>query len=332
MTPSSKPSSPYLNYESFWQALIKAKPELGNLIRKRIGVHWGHEMPPEITDIEKAWGYEETHEYNLAGADIRPDQKLTRSQDHIRNLTSYDSIRKTPTPNDHLLKGLFDDIGVPGLRGMLTKFREGMVVTGIGDVVYYCSEEGESQVRRVVYHQILEGLDEFRNETDVRLHLFAHSMGVTLSHDFLFGLFAPGHDPDFIKEKQGNAKSCEHYTLWRKKAQRGELKLGSLASAASQLPLFLMRKEKFVEQFYRGELLDTAMIGMAQAHRVQWKIFYDVDDALGFPCRRLYRDTPAVVDVQVNCSAMPEGAHTGYWKTEAVINETADLILQNSQA
>ncbi|MBI4431478.1 MAG: hypothetical protein HY587_07180 [Candidatus Omnitrophica bacterium] len=327
MTPSSKPSSPFPGYESFWKALLKARPELERIITKRIGVQWGHEMPAQITDIERAWGFIDSG----TPAGERSDQKLTRSQEAIRNLTSYETVRKSPAAGDKLLNGWLDDPGIPGLRGMVIKFREGMVVPGIGDVVYYCSEEGETRIRRVVYHQILRGLDAFRDEEEVRLHIFAHSMGATLSHDFLFGLFAPGHDPGFIKEKQGSGEARDHYQWWRKKAQAGELKLGSLASAASQLPLFLMRKVRFVEQFYDGQLLDSSVIGVTGNDRIRWKIFYDIDDALGFPSRRLYRETPVIVDIQVNCSALPEGAHTGYWQNETVIRETADLILENSK-
>ena len=244
MTPSSKPSSPFPGYESFWKALTAARPELAGMITKRMGVHWGHAMPSEITEIDRAWGYSDLKDEHGLQLIDQVDQKLTQSQDIIRRLSSFAAIQKSPSSGDKLIKGWPGDMGIPILRNLIAQFRENMVVSGIGDVVYYCSEEGETHVRRSVYHQILQGLDEFLNKPEVRFHIFAHSMGVTVAHDFLYGLFSPGHEPDFIKENQGGPQARDRYRLWRTKTQSGEVKLGSLASAASQLPLFLMRKNQ----------------------------------------------------------------------------------------
>lgn len=329
MTPADEPVSPYRMYESFWSALVSARPELEQIIAKRVGVQWGHEMVAQPTDVDRAWGFLDGAPFGA----LRPDERLTRAQTAIKNLISYREIQKTPGPNNRVLGGLAGDFGMGVgalLRKFTTPFRENMVVSGIGDVVYYCSEEGETYVRQVVYDQILRNLDPFLGRAEVRFHIFSHSMGVTVAHDFLYGLFAPGHEPDFVKRGQGSVEARKRYEGWRAKAQRGELRLGSLGTAASQIPLFAMRKQRFVDHFFQGHKIDPSVIGVTEKNKIQWNVFYDIDDVLGFATRRLYSPDHAIRDVQVDCGTMPDPAHTGYWKNADVIRWTADSIVENA--
>lgn len=327
MRPETEASSPFPAYEEFWKAMVRERSRLAEVVTKRIGAQWGHVMPAELTPVDFAWGFRGP---SLAEGKLREDEKLTRAEDTVKNLVAYDELKKISDPNNQLLKSLGALFSVPIFHGIATKFREGMVLTGIGDVVYYCSEEGEKRVRAVIYEQILRGLDEFLDTSEVRLHMFSHSMGTIITHDFLFGLFARDHTPDFIKDKQGEESAWKRYERWRLKAQKGELKLGSLANAASQIPLFIMRKQSLVERFYLGERLDSSMIGIVSSDRVQWKIFYDADDFLGFSTRRLYEPSAAIKDIEVDCGFHPQSAHTGYWSNKTVVRETADLILENA--
>jgi len=328
MTPDRGPTSPYPKYEAFWRAMASAKPDLSHLISRRIGVQWGHAMPSTITDVDKAWGFVPANGQMPA---IRDDEKLTDAQRTIRNSVAYDEIRKSPGPRNRILEWFHGEVGIPLVRKVVTKMREDSFIPGMGDVVYYCSEDGETRVRQAVYHQILRGLDPFVNEPAVKFHLFSHSMGVTVTHDFLFGLFQAGHTPDFVARGQGSEEARKRYRRWREKAQNGELRLGALGFAASQLPLFVMRKQKCVDIFYAGKRLDPASIGVTSTDRVQWKIFYDVDDMLGYATRELYAPNDAIADIQVNCGMLPEKAHTGYWENKTVIKEMADLIADNAK-
>ena len=229
---------------------------------------------------------------------------------------------------------------------MVVSLRQLIVIPGLSDVVYYCSSEGERRVRSEVYGQVLKQLDRYLEEPKVRIHLIGQSLGVTLTHDFLYALFHSSpkpeannenwsldeeYQPDFVKDRQGSPQNIERFKEWRKKAQKGELELGSLTSTASQLPLFVMRKQKLVDLLAANQTLKAANIGIETNDRVKWKIFYDVDDLLGFATRRLYNSGDAIMDIQVDSADRPDLAHTNYWVNEKVIEETANLLFENAR-
>ncbi|MEK6223018.1 MAG: hypothetical protein N2D54_12305, partial [Chloroflexota bacterium] len=121
------------------------------------------------------------------------------------------------------------------------------------------------------------------------------------------------------------------FQFWRDKVEENTLRIGSITSAASQLPLTLMRKISLVERFAAepGKKLDPASIGLISGDQVKWNIFYDADDILGFATRRLYDDQHDLIrDRQVNAGATPL-SHSGYWKNRTVQKMTAQLIFDN---
>ncbi len=76
--------------------------------------------------------------------------------------------------------------------------------------------------------------------------------------------------------------------------------------------------------------MDVSQIGVRPVDPVQWLLFYDIDDVLGFATRRLYQDCPAVREIQVDSGDQPLSAHTEYWTNETVVRETAELLVTNS--
>jgi hypothetical protein len=331
MIPDAIPKSPfesssdgkYLGYEGFINALITKQPKLAAIFEDRfIGVEWGHEKPGEE---------------NWATDDLRADHQLTRAQNFINQRIAYDNLVKDPDENN-VTMSLFKGSGVdfplltPMVRWLVVGLRESIVTRGLGDVLYYTSPQGECNVRKTVYKQVLEKLDRYLNEPDVRLHLIGQSLGVTLTHDFLYGLFNPkaGYTPGFKEQKQGDTEDIKRFDLWREKAQNKQLQLGSLTSAASQLPLFLMRKQELVNQLANEQLIDAKDIGVLDSNRVQWQLFYDVDDLLGFGTRRLYNCDRAIKEYQVDTGDNPGDAHTAYWNNSFVAEKTAELLFINS--
>lgn len=319
MVPDREPSSRQPVYDAFWAALKESKPQLDERIKKVVCVEWGHELPTD----------------GSAGRDQRNDHRLTRAQSYIHGRVAYDVIQQTPGPNNIIMSGVLgSDYSPPGIHYLAKEVREKVALFGLGDVVYYCSTDGEKQVRSVVYDQVLDALDQYKEARNVRLHLFAHSLGVTIAHDFLYGLFAPDITPSFATSSPGSSPeerdSADCYARWRRKAQDKQLKLGSLATAASQLPLLVMRKQALVDRLFREERLDPSVIGI-EGDQVKWKVFYDIDDLLGFATRGLYRPDELIMDIQVDVGTLPSAAHTGYWTNSTVIEETADLICSNSQ-
>ncbi len=326
MIRSSDTKSHLPDYETFWQKLENKEPRLKNLFESGFS-HPGSNQKFSFIGVE--WGHEPERQVGT----LRDDQKLTDAQNFVNEQVSYNNLLKIPDDNNVTLKP-FDSrkffLGVA--RGLFINLRESIVTRGFGDVIYYTSSEGEKNVRNTVYHQVLEQLDKYLNEPEVQFHLIGQSLGVTLTHDFLYGLFNqdPKYEPDFIIQKQGRPEDQKRFEQWREKAQNGQLKLGSLTSTASQLPLFVMRKQKLVDSLSKGEFLKAANIGIVEANKIKWKLFYDIDDIIGFASRRLYDSGNVIMDIQVDSADNPAKAHTEYWENPKVIRETAKLLLTNS--
>jgi hypothetical protein len=323
--PDSDPCTHEQQYQQFWDALDHASPELKTRFDRRIGVEWGHQLHAE--DL----------------APVREDRQLTYAQQTIYEHGAYARTATRPGPCNILRTGFQTDLGIPGLHQVIGNLREKIVIFGLSDVVYYCSADGECRVRQHVYGDVLEALDRYIDDPDVCLHIFAHSLGVTVAHDFLFGLFnrAPHYDPGFIKDRQGSQADQKRFATWRKKCADGQLTLGALLSAASQLPLLFQRSQKLVTLLYQARLdaaagktprlIDSRDIGVTCTDGIQWKIFYDTDDLLAFPTREFYslddgRPNPAIMDYQVNSGYEPNSAHTGYWTDATVVHECAQTL------
>src|SRR5262249_32603345 len=150
----------------------------------------------------------------------------------------------------------------------------------------------------------------------VRLHVIAHSLGVALAHDFLYGLFArqlSKGTPDFLEqaEELGLPHLKDEFAFWRAPAQADppELALGSFSASAPQLAILLLRSAVVVKRLHAGDFVDATLLGI-RGDRVQWKLFYDIDDILAFRARNLYEPGGAIEEFQVN-SGNPVTAHTG---------------------
>lgn len=279
--------------------------------------------PPRIVEVE--WG----HGAAGAGANLDPHQRLAGAQRFVASRVAYDAVREHPDDLNVVLRGLGGDWNLTGARLVVRPVREKLIQFGLADAVYYTSEDGEREVRAAVYEQVLSGLEPFAGADEVRLHVVSHSLGVAVAHDFLFGLFAPGHTPDFTTARQGTPDGRRLFDDWRTRAQSGALQLGTFVSMASQLPLFVLRKQALVDGLCGGRLLDPAVIGVRGTH-VQWLLFYDIDDILGFATRPLYEPATGIKEVQVDAGDLPSTAHTGYWEDETVLRESAARIYENA--
>lgn len=324
-------------YQKFWEKLVAQQPELPNLFEKFthtasdgeeytfpfIGVEWLHELPassePSVDELSD-------------------DQRLMRAQNFVNERVAHKVLREVSEENNHVMKLLggnwglgFDAPTLLILRNVVVGLRETIVTRGLGDVIYYASADGEERVRKRVYHQVLSKLHPYLDEPDVRLHLWGQSLGVTLTHDFLFGLFnrTQGYTPGFLDQAATETDKTD-FEKWREKAKKGELRLGSLTSTASQLPILLMRSQTVVDTFAKKQLLDATDIGIKDPNGVSWNIFYDVDDLLGFGTRRLYNHDRAIQEFQVDSGDNPGNAHTNYWKNPVVQEKTAQLLYTNA--
>lgn len=287
-------------------------------------------LPFEHPICQIAWGVP-----NKDGSISRPDQYLAGAEAFVASLVEQSEVEKIDLPENELDKGLVDhDWGVPFLRRMIWRIREGVVQYGLADALYYAAPEGERAIRDTVFDQVLGKLDASENG-EVHLHLVTHSLGVTIAHDFLYSLFGTD-DPLYPKQMdESDPHRLDDATRaqqkhWRAKVKSGQLKLGTFISFASQLPLFVMRKQALVERLQGHKRLDPGVIGIDKTRsRIQWAIFYDTDEVLGFATRRLYEDTQAIHDIQVNTGIEPLGAHINYWHKPRVIERCLEILRDN---
>ncbi|GAB4458420.1 MAG: hypothetical protein OHK0029_19610 [Armatimonadaceae bacterium] len=295
----------------------------------------------EIVEVE--WGHEPPSAPNTPAPleSLRPDEVIQRAEATLYDRFRYENVNNDRSPHNHLLSGVsaLVDLRAGLLRLVSPMVKEQVLLLGMTDALYYASPDGEAAVRAAVYGQILRKLrrEELRHASDVRLFVIAHSLGATVAHDFLFGLFNrhPDYVPGFLDDHLAIAEDREDFVFWRAKASgsgaEGEktLSLGALITAGGQLPLMMMRDQRLIERLARREFLDPEEIGIPSEGFAKWRNFYDVDDLLGFPCRRLYRDVPTIEDYQVDTAAMPNSAHTRYWENEIVLLKAAELIRAN---
>lgn len=311
ITPEVTPRNHVDQYEQFWKALQDEQPALLAVMRKVVGVEWGNRIHETLT---------------------RPDERLSEAERTASELIKTSRVQSHASAYNLIHPGPFGDWNlIPALRPLIRKLREELVQFGLADAVYYASEDGERAVRAAVYGQVLAALRELREEPEVMLHVVAHSLGVTVAHDFLYGLFGKPSTPDYLGQA-ASAQDSADYLFWREKAQMSQLLLGSFTSMASQLPLFALRKQALVDQLAQGKVLDPSVIGIVSNGQTQWLIVYDVDDPLGFASRELYGDHPEVRQVQVDAGDTPLKAHTAYWRDSLVIRETAQLIATRAGA
>jgi hypothetical protein len=314
MVTAMDPADPGPAYSAFRAALRSSEPALNALIPEQncVEVNWGHAIP------------------GTPSALLRDDQRLTEVQRRAANLTRYEALEASESDLNVISHNLFEKIGVPGIRQLIENVREKVFLMGLGDVAYYCAPDGEVRVRRVVYGQVLAALDALPASPEVRLHIIGHSLGVTIAHDFLFGLFnPPPYVPGFLAYASATPAEKAAFTAWRARAQAGTLTLGSFTATASQLPITLMRNQALIDQVFNGQLLDPGVVGVV-GNQVRWQLFYERDDILGFPSRSLYHPASAIREVQVSTAFLPPETHTAYWTDADVIQRTAELIATNA--
>ena len=310
ITPEERPTSHQRDYRDLWEAMQVEQPTLARKIDKVVEVEWGN---------------------RFVGGPMGPDTLLSDAERQISGRVRFDVVEQHPGPGNVLHPGVLGDVGIPGVRRLARNIRERLVQFGLADAVYYASEDGERAVRNAIYGKVLRELREYKPSPELRLHVVAHSLGVTVAHDFLYGLFGKFETPDFLAQTS-NALDRQDYEFWRARAAARQLVVGSFVNMASQLPLFVLRKQKLVTQLAEGKLLSPADIGigLGSDQTVRWLVVYDVDDVLGFATRELYGNHASIRQVQVDSGDSPIGAHTEYWRTPMLVREAAALISNNA--
>ena len=329
MTLAKEPKTHDDLYDPFLKALYKKSPELKSRFGKPCKIEYGHE-PPKGT--------------------LRDDQKLLAAQNQIEEKISHKSLKQT-MPQQFSVVPFYVEVIGNLLRKPISFVRDDVFTHGFTDAIYYASTDGERAVRNSIYTKVLGELEEAKKDNDVRLHVVAHSLGATVMFDFLYGLFAPdenypedkdneklNHKPDFFREnindeKMGHYAEC--YDYWRQRStcpnKKGTLKLASFSTFGGQLPFFLMRKQKLVDMLHNKESLDVSVIGVEPNNSAMWKVFYDVNDILGYPVKGLFGNPVAIQEFHIGTTWNIFKAHDWYWKHPKVISEIGKLLRDASR-
>lgn len=300
------------DYNAILNGLWDLHPGLKDRFSCILPIEYGHEMPR---------GTDEP---------LRPDEKITRAQKFVQERISYEKISAQPSPEDELLPPI-SEFNSLLLRTITNPIRDTVFALGLTDALYYASSDGEREIRNVVYGQILKALDACDAQSEVRLHIIAHSLGATVMFDFLYGLFRKDKTSREILETK---TMTARYAHWRNLAvglnPDGRLKLGSLVTLGGQIPFFFFRKQALVERFAAQQCLDPENIGVPKEGLPIWKIFYDVDDVLGYPVRGLFEAKGSIRQFQLNTGAFPHLAHDRYWRDPTVLEEVGSLLTRTS--
>lgn len=318
-------------YDLLWEP-VKQQYNLSERIDQIVRVNWGQYL-------------EETTEPRL-------DEKINLAEKFISDQLNFDRLRENPSPNNIVRSGMNRDLTLqPWWRLLVNPIRETLLLRGFGDAVYYLGEDGRIAVQLSVYRQVLAALEQYRSRIErdiareevnikVRLHAIGTSLGSTIINDFLHGLFSntgyrikihpeQAKEPKIVtsnvleKEKE---QTVERYQFWRLAAQKKHLEVGSIVTMASQLPVLLLRSQRVVDAFAKGETLPADEIGIpSDTKEIIWKIFYDIDDILAFPVRPLFGDYPGIQDIQVDVADGLK-THTSYWQNEMIHEQVAELL------
>lgn len=326
MTTTLVPAWHTSDYLRLMEAIFHLRPELEGRMHPHVGVEWGQRLGSE-------------------GGDEPADRRLSVAELFLRKSVAYSRLRSQASdeqdffyPDEREFSQLW--------RPITDAIKDNIFCLGMTDALYYAAPDGEQAIRRAVYTQVLDGLETFKFADEVHLHIVAQSLGATVAFDFLFGLFVDrghyashGGVPDFIRENEGSQepsvrRAVENYRFWRERAMERTLRLGSLATTGSQLALFLLRKQAVVDRLAASppNLLDPNVIGIEKDRpdgRIRWTNFFDADDVLGYPVRRLF-DSRCIAEHRVDTGTLPDRAHSGYWHNERVIEEIALLWASNA--
>mgnify|MGYP003444786724 CR=1 FL=1 len=211
ITPEAVPQSHADLYDKFWRGLQAAQPALPAVIRDVAKIEWGNRLGPVAA---------------------RPDERLSEAERRASDLERTEHVQAHPGPNNVVHAGPFGDWNlIPGLRLLVRELREQLIQFGLADALYYAAGDGERAVRAAVYGQVLRALRPHRNEGEVLLHVVGHSLGVTVAHDFLYGLFGKPDEPHYLGQA-ATQEDRDDYALWRSRAGTG-LILGSFTSMAA---------------------------------------------------------------------------------------------------
>jgi hypothetical protein len=186
--------------------------------------------------------------------------------------------------------------------------------TFLGDIVAYVSEDVQV-IRRIVWKQIWEQLEQPLTEENCVYSIISHSLGTVIAFDYLFNLF--NKNELFLKEDKGQ------------KLPLGKLRdnFRHFFTFGSPIGLFMLRKDYLWNQ---GEPFEKLLNPIKGQHR-EWLNMYDVDDFIAYPLKELFEKNSEnlnskLIDRKVRTGWTTIDSHINYWKNQEVAELIAEVL------
>jgi hypothetical protein len=197
--------------------------------------------------------------------------------------------------------------------------RKEVFLTGIADMFYYVSGDGEKAIRNNVFSHISREIMKRRKDKKISLTFISHSAGTVIIHDLLYHLFGRSKKPmDAIQPVFKLAKS-------------GKLRIRRIFTSGSPITPLIFRSDHLLLNIIKKKKLNPEGLGLRKEDNLsnpRWINFWDKDDILSFPLEFLYKETGSIVkDERVNLKGfLFWSVHKRYWWSKKVVKRMAEVF------
>jgi len=213
---------------------------------------------------------------------------------------------------------------VPLLRPLHLRARQ-MLISGLADLFYYVSKDGERVVRKHVFNYLCSQINERKAShpaSKISLTLIAHSAGALIAHDLLYHLF---------RKTSRKSEGGSPVSQVRELARKGELRVRRFYSMGTPLtPLAVRADSLLVKIAKHQQKADPECIGLKQSDGLsnpRWVNFWDMDDVAAFPVEFLYANENKVIeDKYVDLGGVFPAVHARYWTSAQVAGYIAETF------
>lgn len=202
--------------------------------------------------------------------------------------------------------------------------RKGVFLTGVADMFYYVSQDGETAVRNNVFNHIAREITKRRQGKDKRISLtfIAHSAGTVIAHDLLYHFFG----------RKGKSPVSAINSI-RKLAEAKKLRIRRVFTLSSPITPLMLRSNTLLHKVIRGMKLDPEDIGLQKKDKLsnpRWINFWDKYDIISFPLEFSYKrggGERVVRDETVDLKGfLFWKVHNRYWRSREVARRIARVF------
>jgi|SRR4051812_28171819 hypothetical protein len=210
---------------------------------------------------------------------------------------------------------------------MRWKFERQLMIDFVADAFAYQIADDDRHIYDAIHGVFAKTLKTLAQVAGPKapLCIIAHSLGTIITSNFIYDLQFNSPQKQLISEDVRRAMGDPPTPL-----ELGET-LNLLYTMGSPLPLWSLRYQRFGKPIHVPDhhmKLHYPDLGW------EWINFYDADDAIGYPLRKLNTAYGKVVseDREVNVGNLLQrwnpASHVGYWKSKDVLNPISQKLIE----